>query len=99
MENNGKANAMETLKAKVLELKEKWNPPVWTLAGFALFLAVPISGGTLALGSFLTGAHPLAVVWVLGGLVGYTYLIYTMSLKFLMTLDQAIAGADEEEEN
>lgn len=86
---------METLKAKVLELKEKWNPPFWPLVLLAWFFAVPMVGGTLALGTYLVGASAGTVVWVVAGLVWYTYLIYRLIHGFLSNLDAQIAGKEE----
>lgn len=88
---------METIKAKVLELKGRATPSSWTLVLLAVFVAVPMSGGTLALGSFLIGASPLAVAWVIMGTVGYVYIVYNLMISFLGTLDEAIlAGKDED---
>lgn len=100
MENNGKANAMETLKAKVLELKENWDAPFWPLVGLALFFAVPVSGGTLALSVFLSGASPLVVLLVLLGMASYAFILYQMVYGFLKTLDRTyIAKPVHEEED
>lgn len=98
MENNGKANAMETLKAKVSELKENFDLPLWPLVGLALFFAVPVSGGTLALSIFLSGATPLVVVMVLAGLASYAFVFYKLIYGFLKTLDQRFVALPVHEE-
>jgi hypothetical protein len=99
MENNGRANAMETLKAKVLEFKERATPQSWILVALALVIAVPISGGTLALGSFLLDAPLAAILLVLVGVVGYTFIIYGFIYNFLMTLDRTYAAKPVHEED
>lgn len=89
---------METLKAKVLELKENWNAPFWPLVGLALFFAVPVSGGTLALSTFLSGAKPLVVLLVLLGMASYTFVFYKLIYGFLMRLDENYVAKPVHEE-
>lgn len=88
MENNGKANVMENLKAKLAELKENFRPPIWTLVFVAVFIAIPMSGGTLALGTFLIDASFPAMLLILVGVVGYVHLIYMVIYNFFKTLDK-----------
>jgi hypothetical protein len=95
MDNNGKANTMETLKAKVLEFKERATPRSWTLVALSLVIAVPFSGGTLVLGSFVTAASPLALLLVLLGLVGYVCVIYGFIYNFLLRLERTFVVKPE----
>lgn len=79
---------METLKAKVQEFKERATPQSWTLVALALVIAVPFTGGTLALASFLLSAPLAAWVLVLLGVVGYAGVTYGLIFNFLLTLDK-----------
>lgn len=88
MENNGKVNVMETLKAKVLEFKENWNAPSWVLVALSLAIAIPAAGGWLGLAVFLIGAPVGAVLLILLAIGVFALAAYNFLYNVLLTLDR-----------